>query len=130
MQVQYGNYLKLRDHEKELSISSMKIKNVDGVKVVFVRSSPNIQNSLFADELFSSSGADVVMLYNSKGDVSIRRNNSSIACNEIADNLSLGGGHQFAAGASFNSNPQDTDAVVAELEAAVRASLQIRKSNS
>jgi oligoribonuclease NrnB/cAMP/cGMP phosphodiesterase (DHH superfamily) len=130
MQVQYGNYVKIRDHEKELSISSMKIKNVDGVKVVFVRSSPYIQNSLFADELFSSSGADVVMLYNSKGDVSIRRNNSSIACNEIADNLSLGGGHQFAAGASFSSNPQDTDAVVAELEMAVRASLRIRKSNT
>jgi nanoRNase/pAp phosphatase (c-di-AMP/oligoRNAs hydrolase) len=69
------------------------------------------------------------MLYNSKGDVSIRRNNSSIACNEIANNLSLGGGHQFAAGASFSSNPQDIDAVIAELEAAVRASLQMRKSN-
>ncbi len=129
MQIQYGNYVKLRDHEKELSISSMKAKNVDGVKVMFVRSSPYIQNSLFADELFSSSGADVVMLYNSKGDVSIRRNNSSIACNEIANNLSLGGGHQFAAGASFSSNPQDIDAVIAELEAAVRASLQMRKSN-
>jgi nanoRNase/pAp phosphatase (c-di-AMP/oligoRNAs hydrolase) len=107
----------------------MRIKNVDGMKVVFIRSSPYIQNSLFADELFSLSGADVVMLYNSKGDVSIRRNNSSIACNDIASNLSLGGGHQFAAGASFRSNPQDVDAVVSELETAVRASLPIRRSN-
>ncbi len=72
MQIQYGNYVKLRDHEKELSISSMRITNVDGMKVVFIRSSPYIQNSLLADELFSLTGADVVMLYNSKGDVSIR----------------------------------------------------------
>lgn len=130
MQIQYSNYVKLRDHEKKLSISSMRIKNVDGIKVVFIKSSPNIQNSLFADELFSLSGADVVMLYNSKGDVSIRRNNSLIACNDIANNLSLGGGHQFAAGASFRSNPQDIDAIVAELETAVRASLQMQRSNS
>ena len=129
MQIHYSKYVKLRDHEKEQSISSMRIKNVDGMKVVFIRSSPYIQNSLFADELFSLSGADVVMLYNSKGDVSIRRNNSSIACNDIASNLSLGGGHQFAAGASFRSNPQDIDAVVSELETAVRASLPIRRSN-
>jgi uncharacterized protein len=123
MGIEYSHYVNLRDYEKKESISSMKIKDVDGIKVVFVKSSRNIQNSLFADELFSSTKADIVMLYNSKGDVSIRRNNDSIACNQIASNLSNGGGHQFAAGASFRSNPLDVDAVISELEAAIRASL-------
>ena len=123
MGIEYSHYVHLRDYEKKESISSMKIKDVDGIKVVFVKSSRNIQNSLFADELFSLTKADIVMLYNSKGDVSIRRNNDSIACNQIASNLSNGGGHQFAAGASFRSNPLDVDAVILELEAAIRASL-------
>jgi len=123
MGIEYSHYVNLRDYEKKESISSMKIKDVDGIKVVFVKSSRNIQNSLFADELFSLTKADIVMLYNSKGDVSIRRNNDSIACNQIASNLSNGGGHQFAAGASFRSNPLDVDAVISELEAAIRASL-------
>jgi oligoribonuclease NrnB/cAMP/cGMP phosphodiesterase (DHH superfamily) len=121
MGIEYSHYVNLRDYEKKESISSMKIKDVDGIKVVFVKSSRNIQNSLFADELFSLTKADIVMLYNSKGDVSIRRNNDSIACNQIASNLSNGGGHQFAAGASFRSNPLDVDAVISELEAAIRA---------
>jgi uncharacterized protein len=123
MEIEYSHYVNLRDYEKRQSISSMRIKDVDGIKVVFVKSSRNIQNSLFADELFSLTKADIVMLYNSKGDVSIRRNNDSIACNQIASNLSNGGGHQFAAGASFRSNPLDVDAVISELEAAIRASL-------
>lgn len=123
MGIEYSHYVNLRDYEKKESISSMKIKDVDGIKVVFVKSFRNIQNSLFADELFSLTKADIVMLYNSKGDVSIRRNNDSIACNQIASNLSNGGGHQFAAGASFRSNPLDVDAVISELEAAIRASL-------
>jgi oligoribonuclease NrnB/cAMP/cGMP phosphodiesterase (DHH superfamily) len=124
MGIEYSHYVNLRDYEKKESISSMKIKDVDGIKVVFVKSSRNIQNSLFADELFSLTKADIVMLYNSKGDVSIRRNNDSIACNQIASNLSNGGGHQFAAGASFRSNPLDVDAVISELEVAIRASLK------
>jgi oligoribonuclease NrnB/cAMP/cGMP phosphodiesterase (DHH superfamily) len=123
MGIEYSHYVNLRDYEKKESISSMKIKDVDGIKVIFVKSSRNIQNSLFADELFSLTKADIVMLYNSKGDVSIRRNNDSIACNQIASNLSNGGGHQFAAGASFRSNPLDVDAVISELEVAIRASL-------
>jgi uncharacterized protein len=121
--IEYSHYVNLRDYEKKQSISSMKIKDVDGIKVVFVKSSRNIQNSLFADELFSLTKADIVMLYNSNGDVSIRRNNDSIACNQIANNLFNGGGHKFAAGASFCSNPLDVDAVISELEAAIRASL-------
>ncbi|MGC2597087.1 MAG: DHHA1 domain-containing protein [Nitrososphaeraceae archaeon] len=130
MQIQYSQYVSLRDYEKKQSISSMRTKNVDGIKVVFVKSFPYIQNSLFADELFSLTKADIVMLYNSKGDVSIRRNNDSIACNEIANNLSHGGGHQFAAGASFRSDPLDVDAIISELETAIRASLSTGISNS
>ena len=130
MQIEYSEYVNLRDYEKKQSVSSMRIKNVDGIKAVFIKSSPYIQNSLFAEELFSLTKADIVMLYNSKGDVSIRRNNDFIACNEIASNLPLGGGHRFAAGASFHSNPLDTDAVISELEGAIRASLSTEKSKT
>ena len=56
---------------------------------------------------------------NSKGKVSIRRNNLAISCSEIASNLAEGGGHDYAAGAKFTSNPSDTAAVIGELEAAV-----------
>lgn len=129
MQIQYSEYARLRDYAKKQSVSSMRIKNVDGINVVFVKSSPYIQNSLFAEELFSSTKADIVMLYSAKGDVSIRRNTDKLACNEIANNLHLGGGHQFAAGASFHSNPLDTDAVISELEAAIRAGLSNGKSS-
>jgi len=52
MGIEYSHYVNLRDYEKKESISSMKIKDVDGIKVIFVKSSRNIQNSLFADELF------------------------------------------------------------------------------
>lgn len=128
MQIQYSEYARLRDDAKKQSVSSMRIKDVDGINVVFVKSSPYIQNSLFAEELFSSTKADIVMLYSGKGDVSIRRNTDKLACNEIANNLHLGGGHQFAAGASFHSNPLDTDAVISELEAAIRAGLSDGKN--
>jgi nanoRNase/pAp phosphatase (c-di-AMP/oligoRNAs hydrolase) len=63
------------------------------------------------------------MFYSTKGKVSIRRNNDLISCRSIAANLSEGGGHDYAAGATFKSEPSDTAAVILELEAAVAKAL-------
>jgi uncharacterized protein len=63
------------------------------------------------------------MFYSTRGKVSIRRNNDLISCRNIAANLSEGGGHDYAAGATFKSDPSDTAAVILELEAAVTKAL-------
>jgi nanoRNase/pAp phosphatase (c-di-AMP/oligoRNAs hydrolase) len=64
-----------------------------------------------------------MMLYSTKGKVSIRRNNDAISCRSIAANLAEGGGHDYAAGATFKSDPSDTAAVIMELQAAVDKAL-------
>ncbi len=84
-----------------------------------MQSSPYLQNSLFSEEVFTKTNADLVMLYSTKGKVSIRRNNDAISCGDVAANLQQGGGHAYAAGATFKSDPSDTSAVISELEAAV-----------
>ena len=66
------------------------------------------------------------MLYSTKGKVSIRRNNHLISCRNIAANLPEGGGHDYAAGATFKSDPSDTTAIILELEAAVAKALASR----
>ena len=63
------------------------------------------------------------MFYSTKSKVSIRRNNDLISCRSIAANLSEGGGHDYAAGAAFKSDPFDTAAVLLELEAAASKAL-------
>jgi uncharacterized protein len=128
MQGEYNKYVKLRDIAKGEAFSSMRIEQINGYKVVFIRSSPYIQNSLFAQEIFDKTSADVAMLYSSDGNVSIRRNNNSIACNEIAANLPSGGGHKFAAGASYYSSPLDTNSIISELHQAVLETLKRRES--
>jgi len=57
--------------------------------------------------------------------VSIRRNNNSISCRDVAENLPDGGGHVYAAGATFKSNPSDTAAVISELEIAITKAIDI-----
>jgi nanoRNase/pAp phosphatase (c-di-AMP/oligoRNAs hydrolase) len=78
---------------------------------------------LFSEEVFAKTGADLVMFYSPKGKVSIRRNSESISCRDVASILPEGGGHAYAAGAVFKSDPSDTNAVIAELEAAVLAAI-------
>jgi len=73
--------------------------------------------------VFTKTNADLVMLYSTKGKVSIRRNNDAISCRDVAANLPEGGGHAYAAGATFKSDPSDTSAVISELEAAVAKAL-------
>jgi oligoribonuclease NrnB/cAMP/cGMP phosphodiesterase (DHH superfamily) len=115
----YGKYARLRDEAKISVLSAMRVKEVQGVKVAYVPTSPYLQSSLFSEEVFAITSADLAMFYSAKGKVSIRRNNDRVSCRAIAAGLPEGGGHDYAAGATFNSDPADSAAVVAELEAAV-----------
>ena len=115
----YAKYAKLRDEAKISVLSAMRVKEVQGVKVAYVPTSPYLQSSLFSEEVFAVTGADLALFYSAKGKVSIRRSNSRVSCRAIAAGLPEGGGHDYAAGATFNSDPVDPTAVVAELEAAV-----------
>jgi oligoribonuclease NrnB/cAMP/cGMP phosphodiesterase (DHH superfamily) len=123
MQSDYNSYVRLRDEAKAQVFASLQIRQVGRFKVAYVHSSPYLQNSLFSEEVFANTKADLVMFYSTKGKVSIRRNNDLISCRSIAANLSEGGGHDYAAGATFKSEPSDTAAVILELEAAVAKAL-------
>jgi oligoribonuclease NrnB/cAMP/cGMP phosphodiesterase (DHH superfamily) len=123
MQSDYNSYVRLRDEAKALVFASMQIRQTGRFKVAYVQSSPYLQNSLFSEEVFANTNADLVMFYSTKGKVSIRRNNDLISCRSIAANLHEGGGHDYAAGATFKSDPSDAAAVILELQAAVAKAL-------
>lgn len=124
MQEEYNEYSRLRDEAKTQVFATMQIRPVAGkFRVAYVQSSPYLQNSLFSEEVFAKTNADLAMFYSAKGKVSIRRNNDAISCRDIAANLPDGGGHAYAAGATFKSNPEDTAAVISELESAVTKAL-------
>ncbi|MEW6603917.1 MAG: hypothetical protein AB1351_04420 [Thermoproteota archaeon] len=123
MQSDYNKYSRLRDEAKTQVFATMQIRPAGKFKVAYVQSSPYLQNSLFSEEVFARTNADLVMFYSTKGKVSIRRNNDAISCRDVAANLPDGGGHMYAAGATFKSNPADTASVISELEAAVTKAL-------
>ena len=128
MQDQYNKYVRLRDNAKQQVLSTMRVKQLKDLKVAFVQSSPFIQTSLFSEEVFQKTQADLAMFYSSEGKVSIRRNNEKIACSDISANLYEGGGHKFAAGAILRSNPMDVEAVIHELEIAILDALDKNKN--
>ena len=123
MQSDFNNYVHLRDESKAQAFSSMQVKQTGKIKVAYIQSSPYLQSSLFSEEVFSKTNADLVMFYSTKGKVSIRRKNQVISCRDIAANLPEGGGHDYVAGATFKSDPADAVAVVSELEMAVSNAL-------
>lgn len=123
MQDDYNVYVRLRDEAKVQVFAKMQVRPAGNFKVAYVQSSPYLQNSLFSKEVFARTNADLVMFYSTKGRVSIRRNNEAISCRDVASNLPEGGGHAYAAGAKFKSDPADTSAVISELEAAVTKAL-------
>jgi uncharacterized protein len=124
MQADYSEYVQLRDEAKERVLSTMRIREIQKIRVAFVQTSPFIQNSLFSEEVFKKTGVDLAMFYSTDSRVSIRRNSNKISCNDIAANLPEGGGHVFAAGATFRSNPGDIDSIISELEGAVLKTLE------
>jgi uncharacterized protein len=119
MHSDYLTYSRLSSEAKEQAYATMQIRPIGNIKVVYVQSSPYLQNSLFSEEVFAKTGADLAMFYSTKGKVSIRRNNDAISCRDISANLPEGGGHAYAAGATFKNDPGNVPAVIAELEAAV-----------
>jgi hypothetical protein len=120
MQKDYTSYAQLRDKAKADSFQTLEVRRFgDKFKAAILRSSPYIQNSLFANEIFEKTGSDVVMLYGPDNKISIRRNNDQISCRNIALNFPEGGGHDFAAGAKFRSAIGDHDQIVRELEEAL-----------
>jgi oligoribonuclease NrnB/cAMP/cGMP phosphodiesterase (DHH superfamily) len=124
MQNDYAIYSQIQKKAKVEAFQTIQFKQIDGrFKAAFIQSSPYIQNSLFAQEVFEKTHSDVVILYSSDSRVSIRRNNSLISCRRIAQNLPEGGGHEFAAGARFKSNPLNRDEIIGELEEAILKSL-------
>jgi oligoribonuclease NrnB/cAMP/cGMP phosphodiesterase (DHH superfamily) len=127
MQNQYNKYVLLRDSAKQQVLSTMHIKQLKDIRVVFIQSSPFIQTSLFSEEVFQNTQADLAIFYSTEGKVSIRRNNEKIACSDISANLYEGGGHKFAAGAILRSNPVDVESVIHELEIAILAVLDKNK---
>jgi uncharacterized protein len=130
MQDQYNKYVRLRDDAKQQVLCTIRIKQLKDLKVAFVQSSPFIQTSLFSEEVFQKTQADLAMFYSSEGKVSIRRNNEKIVCSDISANLYEGGGHKFAAGAILRSNPMDVEAVIHELEIAILDALDKNKKTS
>jgi uncharacterized protein len=123
MQSDFNNYVRLRDEAKAQAFVSMRVMQAGRFKVAYVQSSPYLQSSLFSEEVFSNTNADLVMFYSTKGKVSIRRRNQVISCRDVAANLPEGGGHDYAAGATFKSDPSDAAAVISELEMAVSKAL-------
>jgi hypothetical protein len=82
-----------------------------------------LQTSLFSKEIFHATAADVAILYNDQGKVSIRRNNSQISCRSIAIHLANGGGHEFAAGGMIRLTGRGRKGMQTELEQIARKSL-------
>jgi len=124
MQIEYNEYVILRDDAKKHVLSTMQIREIRDIKAAFIQSSPFIQNSLFSEEVFKKTGVDLAIFYGTDGRVSIRRNNNKISCNDIAANLPQGGGHVFAAGATYRSVPNHIESIISELEQAVLTTLE------
>jgi oligoribonuclease NrnB/cAMP/cGMP phosphodiesterase (DHH superfamily) len=117
MQTDYNIYVNLRNEAKLDSLKMVKIQKIsDGLKMAIVPVSPYIQTSLFSEEIFQKTGADVAFFFNKEAKVSIRRNNTLVECNKIANELTEGGGHEYAAGAKMKSDPGQMDKVINELE--------------
>ena len=123
----YKKYEFLRDNDKKQVLEELKIKKIDDLNVVFVRSTPYLQTSLFSEEIFNKTKADLAIFYGKNGKISIRRNNDKIDCNTIALKLIDGGGHKFAAGGTIRSNPNNVEDIISEIEETI---LKIRILNN
>ena len=124
MQKDYVKFAKVAELHKIKSLKTLTIRKIRQFRVAFVFTYPLVQSSLFANEVFSYSKADLVMLFNKNGKVSIRRNTDRISCSKIASYLVEGGGHEFASGGILKCNPKDFSSCISEMELAVKKSLK------
>ncbi len=123
MQKDYMKFIKVGEFHKSKSLDTLTIRKINSFDVAFVFTYPYVQASLFANEIFSNSMVDLVVLFNKHGKVSIRRNTESISCSKIASHLVEGGGHEFASGGLLKSNPKDFSSCIREMERAIIKSL-------
>ena len=127
MQADYNIYSNLRNEAKSKSLKMIKIQKLSGgLKMAVVPVSSYIQTSLFSEEIFQKTAADVAFFFNKEAKVSIRRNNTIIECNKIANELIEGGGHEYAAGAKMKSDPGQINKVLKELENATETWLRTK----
>lgn len=119
MQNDYRKFKKISDFQKKESLKTLTIKKIFSFKVAFVFICPYVQASLFSHELFSNMKVDLAMLFNRRGNVSIRRNTDKISCSKIASYLVEGGGHEFASGGKLKSNPRHFESCKKEMEGAI-----------
>lgn len=124
MQKDYVKFIKVGEFHKRKSLETLTIRKILSFDVAFVFTYPYVQGSLFANEVFSNSMVDLVMLFNKHGKVSIRRNTERISCSRIASHLVEGGGHEFASGGMLKSDPKDFSSCIKEMEQAVIKSLK------
>ncbi|MGD1837193.1 MAG: DHH family phosphoesterase [Nitrososphaeraceae archaeon] len=124
MNDEYRTYERLRDKDKVNAVKRMVTKKILDINVTFCESTQYLQNSLFAEEIFSKTDSDIIIFYGNDKKVSIRRNNDEISCKKIALNLIDGGGHEFAAGGYYNSDPNEKDKIILELENAIKKSIE------
>jgi len=122
----YKKYELLRDNDKSKVLKELKTKKIDDLDVIFVRSTPYLQTSIFSEEIFNLTNADLAIFYDKNGKISIRRNTDKIECNAIALKLKDGGGHKFAAGGTINNNPDNIEEIMAEIEQII---INIKKSS-
>jgi oligoribonuclease NrnB/cAMP/cGMP phosphodiesterase (DHH superfamily) len=123
MQKDYVKFNKVAEFHKRKSLETLTMRKILSFNVAFVFTYPYVQASLFANEVFSNSMVDLVMLFNKHGNVSIRRNTERISCSKIASHLVEGGGHEFASGGMLKSDPNDFYSCLKEMERAVIKSL-------
>lgn len=124
MQKDYLKFIKVAELHKSKSLETLITRKIRSFNVAFVFTYPLVQSSLFANEVFSNSNADLVMLFNKHGKVSIRRNTDRISCSKIASFLVEGGGHEFASGGVLKSNPKDFPSCIGEMQQAIIKSLK------
>jgi oligoribonuclease NrnB/cAMP/cGMP phosphodiesterase (DHH superfamily) len=124
MQKDYVKFIKLADFHKRKSLDTLTTRKILSYDVAFVFTYPYVQASLFANDVFSKTMVDLVMLFNKHGKVSIRRNTESISCSSIASHLVEGGGHEFASGGMLRSDPKDVSSCIREMERAIVKSLK------
>jgi oligoribonuclease NrnB/cAMP/cGMP phosphodiesterase (DHH superfamily) len=124
MQKDYVKFIKVGEFHKRKSLQTLTIRKILSFDVAFVFIYPYVQASIFANEVFSNSMVDLVMLFDKHGKVSIRRNTERISCSRIASHLVEGGGHAFASGGMLKSDPKDFSSCIKEMERAVIKSLK------
>ncbi len=123
MQIDYNDFCVLRDEAKKTVLKNISIQNLHNYKVVFVESSPFLQTSIFSQEVFKKTKADIAIFYDNNKKISIRRNNVQLSCSDISNYLIDGGGHPFAAGGFVKTDSNNLEEIIKEIDICLEKTL-------